>query len=69
MGFQASIAGSNIGDAAYSPLWRITAATWADADNAEFLTTAKQISDAISGGKLSTDIAGVVVNCPFVEVA
>jgi hypothetical protein len=27
MGFQASIAGSNVGDAGYSPLWRITAAT------------------------------------------
>ncbi len=69
MGFQASIAGSNIGDAGYSPLWRIIAATWADADRAEFLTTARQISDAISGGKLSTEIAGVVVNCPFVQVA
>lgn len=69
MGFQASIAGSNVGDVGYSPLWRIIAATWADADKAEFLTTAKQISDAIGGGKLSTEIAGVVVNCPFVEVA
>jgi hypothetical protein len=69
MGFQASIAGSNIGDAGYSPLWRIVAATWADADTAEFLTTARQISDAISGGKLGTEIAGVVVNCPFVQVA
>lgn len=68
MGFQASIAGSNVGGISYSPLWRITAATWSDAGKAEFLTSAQQISSAISGGVLATEIAGVVVNCPFVEV-
>ena len=35
---------------------------------AQFLTTAKEISTAGSGGKLTVDIAGVIVNCPFVEV-
>lgn len=68
MGFQASIAGSDVGDAGYSPLWRITAATWSDPGKAKFLTSAQQISSAISGGMLTTEIAGVVVNCPFVEV-
>ncbi|MGI0035988.1 MAG: DUF7482 domain-containing protein, partial [Nitrososphaera sp.] len=68
MGFQASIAGSNVGDASYSPMWRIVAATWSEAGQAEFLTTTQQISAAGASGKLTTGIAGVVVNCPFVEV-
>jgi hypothetical protein len=68
MGFQASIAGSNVGDAGYSPLWRITAATWSDAGKAEFLTSTQQISSAVSTGSLTTETAGVIVNCPFVEV-
>jgi hypothetical protein len=68
MGFQASIAGSDVGDAGYSPLWRITAATWSDAAGAEFLTSRQQISSAISAGMLATEVAGTIVNCPFVEV-
>jgi hypothetical protein len=68
MGFQVSIAGSDVGDAGYSPLWRITAATWSDAGKAEFLTSRQQISAAISSGMLATEVAGAIVNCPFVEV-
>jgi hypothetical protein len=68
MGFQASVAGSNIGDDSYSPLWRILAATWEDAGQAKFLTTAQEIGAAGQAGMLSVDIAGVAVNCPFVEV-
>lgn len=67
MGFQASIASSNIGDAGYSPMWRIIATTWADAGHAEFLTSAKDISSHVTSGDLSIKVAGVVVNCPFVE--
>lgn len=67
MGFQASIAGSNVGDEAYSPLWRILATTWSDAGKAKFLTTAAEISAAGESGMLAIEIAGVVVNCPFVE--
>ena len=68
MGFQASIASSNVGDTAYSPLWRIQATTWKDPSHPEFLTSLTQITSATQAGKLSTNIAGVVVNCPFVEV-
>ncbi len=68
MGFQASIAGSDVGDDSYSPLWRILATTWDDADKARFLTTSQQIGAAGQEGMLAVDIAGVVVNCPFVEV-
>ena len=69
MGFQASIAGSNVGDVQYSPIWRINAATWKDAEQAKFLTTAQEISMAASNGMLTTEIAGFVVNCPFVDVS
>jgi hypothetical protein len=69
MGYQASITGSNVGDIQYSPMWRINAVTWKDPSSAKFLTTASDISVAASGGMLSTEIAGFVVNCPFVEVS
>ena len=68
MGYQASIAGSNIGDTQYSPIWRINTVTWNDASNAKFLTTASEITSFASGGMLSTQIAGFVVNCPFVDI-
>ncbi len=68
MGFQASIASSNIGDESYSPLWRIQSATWNDTSDASLLTSIEQLNSAISMGALTVDIAGVVVNCPFVEV-
>ena len=60
-------ASSNIGDAGYSPMWRIIATTWADAGHAEFLTSAKELSSHVTSGDLSVKVAGVVVNCPFVE--
>ena len=68
MGFQASIGSTNVGDEFYSPLWRIQAATWKDPSSADFLTTGSGITSAGSKGVLTTEIAGVVVNCPFVEV-
>jgi hypothetical protein len=68
MGFQASVASTNAGEDAYSPLWRIQATTWKDPSQAQFLTTAKEISAAATDGKLTIEIAGAIVNCPFVEV-
>lgn len=68
MGFQASIGSTNVGDEFYSPLWRIQAATWKDPLSADFLTTTSEITSAGSQGALSTEVAGVVVNCPFVKV-
>jgi hypothetical protein len=68
MGFQASIASTNVGDTAYSPLWRIQATTWKDPSHAEFLTSVTQITSAAQAGKLANNIAGVVVNCPIVNV-
>ena len=68
MGYQASIGSTNVGDEFYSPLWRIQATTWKDPSSAEFLTMTNQITSAGSKGALSTEVAGVVVNCPFIEV-
>jgi hypothetical protein len=68
MGYQASITGSNVADMQYSPMWRINTATWKDPSTARFLTTASEIASFASEGMLSTQIAGFVVNCPFVEV-
>jgi len=68
MGFQASIAGTDVGDEAYSPLWRIQTVTWNNSSEAEFLRTVQEISSKGSDGKIKIDIAGAVVNCPFVEV-
>ena len=68
MGFQASIGSTNVGDEFYSPMWRIQATTWTDPTSADFLTMTEQITSAGSKGALTTNVAGVVVNCPFIEV-
>ena len=68
MGFQASIASTNVGDEAYSPLWRIQTVTWKDPSQAQFLTSLEEITEHAKQGHLTTEVAGVVVNCPFVEV-
>jgi hypothetical protein len=60
LGFQASIASTNVGDIAYTPLWK-------DPSHAEFLTIVTQTS-AAQTGKISINIAGVVLNCPIVNV-
>jgi hypothetical protein len=67
MGYQVSIAGSNVGQPQYSPMWRINAVTWKDPIQAKFLTTEMELNMAASNGLLGTQIAGFVVNCPFVE--
>ena len=68
MGFQASIASTNVGGDYYSPLWRIQATTWKNPSEAQFLTKISEINSAGASGKLETNIAGVIVNCPFVVV-
>jgi len=68
MGFQASIGSTNVGDEFYSPLWRIQAVTWKDPSYVNFLSTSKELTSEGSKGYLTTAVAGVIVNCPFVEV-
>ena len=68
MGCQATIAGNDVGDTHYSPMWRITAITWTNPAEAKFLTTSMEISQAVQAGLLGTDTARVAVNCPFMEI-
>ena len=69
MGYQPSIASTNVGDTAYSPLWRIQATTWKDPSHPEFLTTVTQITSAAQSRKVRVStIAGLVFNCPIVDV-
>jgi hypothetical protein len=68
MGYQASIASTYAGDEAYSPLWRIQTVTWKDPAQSQLLTSLEEITEHAKQGHLNTEIAGVVVNCPFVEV-
>jgi len=69
MGFQASIASSNTGDVSYSPMWRIQGVTWKDPSQADLLTSLSQLGSVISEGNVEVKSAGVVVNCPFVEMS
>jgi len=46
MGFQPSIASTNVGETTYCPLWRIQTTTWKDPSHAEFLTRVTQITSA-----------------------
>ena len=57
-----------MGETQYSQMCRINAATWKDPSAAKFLTNASEIASLASGCTLSTEIAGFVVDCPFVEV-
>ena len=65
-GFQASIGSTQEGDEFYSPFWRIQMATWANPEDAPFLTTTSEITEAASNEELTTALGGFVVNCPFV---
>ena len=42
--FRQALRTANVGDIAYSPLWRIQATTWKDPSRAEFLTSLAQIT-------------------------
>lgn len=67
MGYQASIASTNVGDEEYSPLWRIQTVTWKDPLQSQFLTSLNGITEHVKQGHLTAEVAGVVVNCPFVK--
>jgi hypothetical protein len=68
MGFQTSIASSSAGDELYSPMWRIHGVTWKDPSHAELLSDTNQLGSSVSKGIMEVKSAGVVLNCPFVEV-
>lgn len=49
-------------------MWRIQEVAWKDPSDAYLLTDIKQLGSIISKGIVDVKNAGVVVNCPFVEV-
>ena len=42
--------------------------TWDDPKQAQFLTTLEEITEHAKEGHLKIEVAGVIVNCPFVEI-
>ena len=72
LGFQAGIAGASLGDANYSPMWRIYLVEWNDAKSAKILETRSDIDSFSDEDKLSVSIARPtnsdhIVNCPFID--
>ncbi len=66
MGFQAGIAGSKLGQDAYSPMWRISMITWNT--SAQVLENLSDINNYRTAGKIKVDDAGMIVNCPLIEI-
>ncbi len=72
LGFQAGIAGATLGDANYSPMWRIYLVEWNDAKSAKILETRSDIDSFSEENKLLVSIARPtnsdhIVNCPFID--
>ena len=51
----------------YSPMWKIQLVTWNHISDAQMITKLNQLNSVASKGMIYISIAGVVVNCPFVE--
>lgn len=72
LGFQPSIAGASLGDANYSPMWRIYLVEWNDVKSAKILETRSDIDSFHADDMLSVSIARPtnsdhIVNSPFID--
>jgi hypothetical protein len=72
MGFQAGIASGALGDANYSPMWRINVIGWKDANNAALLENISDITAYQKAGLIDISLARPmdsdhIVNCPFID--
>ena len=72
LGFQPGIAGASLGDANYSPMWRIYLVEWNNEESAKILETKSDIDSFKTDGLLSVSIARPtnsdhIVNCPFID--
>ena len=67
-GFQPSIGSTNIGDDAYSPLWRISKVTWSDDVSPIEIMSFDNVSTMSAQGDLTISTPTFVVNCPFIDV-
>ncbi len=71
-GFLASITGVSLGDANYSPMWRIYLVEWNDVKSAQILETRSDIDSFGEEDKLSVSIARLIngdhiVNSPLIN--
>lgn len=72
LGFQPGIASSALGDAGYSPMWRIYIIEWKDPADARLLETTGDIQAYLEEGLITVSLARPmdsdhIVNCPFVD--
>lgn len=72
LGFQPGIAGASLGDANYSPMWRIYLVEWNDAKSAQILETKSDIDSFKLDNMISVSLARPtnsdhIVNCPFID--
>ena len=72
LGFQAGIADAALGDANYSPMWRIYLVEWNDTESAKILETKSDIDSFRANDLLTVSIARPtnsdhIVNCPFID--
>jgi len=72
LGFQPGIAAAALGDANYSPMWRIYLVEWNDEESAKILETKSDIDSFRADDLLTVSIARPmnsdhIVNCPFID--
>ncbi|MDA7940877.1 MAG: hypothetical protein MPI95_00055 [Nitrosopumilus sp.] len=72
LGFQPGVAFAGPGDANYSPMWRISLATWEDPSSATLVETTRDINTLVADGSISVGLARPmdsdhIVNCPFID--
>ena len=72
LGFQAGIATAALGDANYSPMWRIHLVEWNNVESAKILETKSDIDSFRADNLLTVSIARPtnsdhIVNCPFID--
>ena len=72
LGFQPGIASSALGDAGYSPMWRIYIISWNDPADASLLETIGDIQAYLEEGLITASLARPmdsdhIVNCPFID--
>ena len=72
LGFQPGIAGASLGNANYSPMWRIYLVEWNDPKSAQILETKSDIDSFKTDNLVTVSIARPtnsdhIVNCPFID--
>ena len=72
LGFQPGIATGALGDANYSPMWRIYLISWNNPEDAQLLETVDDITAFSEAGLITINVARPmnsdhIVNCPFVD--